>query len=141
VDSLHEAEHVKKEIYGYFPYLNKNAVIFFDDVDSGPYMINQRKDSVVTEIANRKIFNLLEAIFMANLSSIEFSVMRGSTGLARFDKISSLGEQLAQPVRLNARNSKWFWTILSLMHLRKRYEHNNSDSSSFLIDPVEHQEK
>ena len=46
VDSLHTAEHVKKEIYNLFEYLNNDAYIFFDDIDSSPYMSKQRKGSI-----------------------------------------------------------------------------------------------
>ena len=104
VDSLHTAEHVKKEVYGYYPYLNKGAVIFFDDVDSAPYMQGQRKDSIETEIANRSIFKLLSGIFRANIEQIDFTVMYGSTGLGRFDKLVSIGKILAEPALVAERD-------------------------------------
>ena len=72
VDSLHTQSHVLKEVYGFFEYVKPKGVIYFDDIDSGPYMNGQRKDSISTEIVNRKIFDLLEAIFRANYSSIDF---------------------------------------------------------------------
>ena len=78
IDSLHTESHVLKEIYGFFEYIKPKGIIYFDDIDSGPYMNGQRKDSVSTEIVNRQIFNLLEAIFRANYSSIDFSINRGS---------------------------------------------------------------
>ena len=53
-----------------------DAYIFFDDVDSNPYMSKQRKDSVNIEIANREIYKLLEAISMILLEicSINFVI-------------------------------------------------------------------
>ncbi len=63
VDSLHTAEHVKKEIYNLFEYLNNDAYIFFDDIDSSPYMSKQRKDSVNIEIANRKNIYIIRGYF------------------------------------------------------------------------------
>ena len=54
VDSLHTESHVLKEIYGFFEYIKPNGLIYFDDIDSGPYMSGQRKDSINTEIDNRK---------------------------------------------------------------------------------------
>ena len=101
VDSLHTAEHVKKEIYNLFEYLNNDAYIFFDDIDSSPYMSKQRKDSVNIEIANRKIFILLEAIFRGNIDKIDFEIMRGSTGLGIYKKRKKLGEKLNPPIFIN----------------------------------------
>lgn len=79
VDSLHTAEHVYHEVYGFFPYVKYNGVIYFDDIDSGPYKNGQRKDSVSVEIANRNIFKLLEGIFEANINDLNFEIIRGST--------------------------------------------------------------
>jgi predicted O-methyltransferase YrrM len=113
VDSLHTAEHVKKEVYGFYPYLNQGAVVFFDDVDSGPYMLRRRKDSVRTEVANRRIHKLLEAIFRANIGQIDYTVMYGSTGLGRFDKLAPIGETLAEPDMVVERNNRALWRALS----------------------------
>lgn len=113
VDSLHTAEHVKKEVYGFYPHLKQGAVIFFDDVDSGPYMLRRRKDSVKTEVANRRIHKLLEAIFRANMGQVDYSVVYGSTGLGRFDKHAPLGARLAEPEMVVERNNRALWRLLS----------------------------
>ena len=135
IDSLHTQKHVFNEIYNYFEYVKKDGVIFFDDVDSGPYMKKQRKDSINTEIENRKIFDLLEAIFRANYSSIDFSVNYGSTGLAKFVKHSNLGDKLNFPLFISKRRFRIFWRILEFMSLKKSYKHNYSSNDSFLISP------
>ena len=135
VDSLHTQSHVSKEIYSFFEYIKPKGVIYFDDIDSGPYMNGQRKDSVSTEIVNRKIFNLLEAIFRANYSSIDFSINRGSTGLAKFVKNSELGDKLNPPIFIKKRQFKFFWKLLEILRLKKTYRHNNSSNESFLINP------
>lgn len=135
VDSLHTQSHVLKEVYSYFEYIKPNGVIYFDDIDSGPYMSGQRKDSVSTEISNRKIFDLLEAIFRSNYSSIDFSINRGSTGLAKFIKNSELGDKLNAPLFIKKRQFKFFWKLLEILKLKKTYRHNNSTNESFLINP------
>ena len=104
VDSLHTAKHVKKEIYSYFQFIKKEGLLIFDDIDSDPYMMGQRKDSVGTEIANRKIYKLLEAIFRANMNKIDFKILRGSTGLGIFKKLTNLDEKLDQPYYIKERN-------------------------------------
>ncbi len=135
VDSLHNAEHVKKEIYNFFEYLNNGAYIFFDDIDSSPYMNKQRKDSVNIEIANRNIFRLLEAIFRGNMDKIDFEIMRGSTGLGIFKKRKNLGEKLNPPIFIHERNNIFLSKIFHKILLKKSYKHNTETSSSFLIDP------
>ena len=37
IDSLHKREHVQNELFLYYPFMNKDSVIFFDDIDSIPY--------------------------------------------------------------------------------------------------------
>ncbi|QEF98718.1 Cephalosporin hydroxylase [Stieleria maiorica] len=126
VDSLHTADHVYKEVYGYYPYLNKGAVIFFDDIDSAPYMMGQRKDSVSTEIANRDILSLVESIFMANLKDLDLTIFRGSTGLARLAKRSEKGATLAQPKYCKKRNNRRAWQVIYRLIGKTSYRHGVS---------------
>ena len=135
IDSLHTESHVLKEVYGFFEYIKPNGIIYFDDVDSGPYMNKQRKDSINTEINNRKIFNLLEAIFRANYSSIDFSIHQGSTGLAKFIKYSKIGDKLNDPLFVSKRRLRLFWRLLEIINLKKSYRHNDNTNDSFLINP------
>lgn len=133
VDSLHTSDHVKKEVYGYFRWVKRGGVIFFDDVDSGPYMIGQRKDSVSMEITNRKILNLLEAIFRANMDSIDFSIMRGSSGLAKFVKRTELGDDLITPLYISERRWRLGWRIFEVLS-RKVLRQTDK---TFITDPRE----
>jgi predicted O-methyltransferase YrrM len=135
VDSLHTVKHVQKEIYNFFEYLNEDAYIFFDDIDSGPYMFKQRKDSVGIEIANRKIYKLLEAIFRANIDRLDFEIMRGSTGLGVFRKRVPLGEKLNPPILLRQRNNYLINKIFQKISFKKSYHHNTNSFDSFLISP------
>jgi len=134
VDSLHTPEHVRREIYGYFPYLTKGAVIFFDDIHSDPYMMGQRKDSVHIEIANREIFELIEAVFRANRNTLNMIEYHGSTGLCRLEKLSEIGQKLNEPVRIKKRNNKLFWRIVNSITNKKQYHHDINANDSFLID-------
>tara|TARA_X000000950_G_scaffold289243_2_gene411195 strand:- start:16798 stop:17562 length:765 start_codon:yes stop_codon:yes gene_type:complete len=135
IDSLHTATHVKKEFYNFYEYLNKNAYIFFDDIDSNPYMANQRKDSINTEIANREILKLLEAIFRANMDKIDFEIMRGSTGLGIFKKLNNLGEKLNPPNYIEERNNLIINKIFQKILLKKSYQHDDKSDKSFIIKP------
>ena len=135
IDSLHTAKHVQKEIYNFFEYLNEDAYIFLDDIDSGPYMSKQRKDSIGTEIANRKIYKLLEAIFRANMDKLDFEIMRGSTGLGILRKRVPLGEKLNPPILLRERNNYLINKIFQRISFKKSYRQNTNNFGSFLISP------
>lgn len=94
VDSLHTAEHVEREIRTWFDLVRQGGDIFFDDVDSAPYLAGRRKDNAKMEIANRRIRALIEHVFQSNLDRTELALFLGSTGLARLRKRAALGEGL-----------------------------------------------
>ena len=113
IDSLHTPKACLQRNLWVVSFIKKNGVIFFDDIDSGPYLIGQRKDSVDTEIANRNIYELIEAIFMANLNIIDLNYTRGSTGLARIDKICSRQNYLNPPKFIKKRSNLLIWKIIN----------------------------
>ncbi len=94
IDSLHTAEHVKKELYTYFPLMNRYSKIFLDDIDSFPYMRGNRKDNKAIEIANNEIYRLIREVFYMNMDQLELNMIHGSTGLAELTKLSAKGVQL-----------------------------------------------
>tara|TARA_B100000242_G_C43052122_1_gene491654 strand:- start:86 stop:856 length:771 start_codon:yes stop_codon:yes gene_type:complete len=134
IDSLHTPAHVFKEVYGWFPFLKKGGVIFFDDVDSNPYMRGQRKDNVGIEISNRKILELIESIFVSNLDIVDLTLIKGSTGLARIDKICDKEMRLKLPKKIKKRNNPLIWKVLNIFFRKKQYTHNINTNESFLID-------
>ena len=113
IDSLHTPEHVYGEIYGWFPFLNKNGIIFFDDIDSGPYLQGQRKDNVHIEISNRKILELIESIFISNINILDLSIIKGSTGLGILKKICTSKFELKKPKSIKKRKNLLLWKIYS----------------------------
>ena len=121
IDSLHRKEHVEKELYFYYPYMNKNSTIFFDDIDSFPYMMNQRKDNIGCEIENRRILEFVESVFYANLDFINFSTQKGSTGLARLDITFEKKDKLQIPKKFLKRKNKILWRLIYLVILKKSY--------------------
>lgn len=131
VDSLHTALHVSKEIDAYFEHLNKNSKIFFDDIDSNPYMRGHRKDNPMTELSNRQIFNLLKSIFYNNIDQLDMTVSLGSTGLVEFTKHSELGSKLKLATKYpSERNFKG----INLLRTRfGNYYSQKGDNSDMLI--------
>ena len=134
VDSLHTFEHVRNEVYSWFPYLNRGCSIFFDDIDSGPYMRGQRKDNLYIEQSNRMIHRLILSIFRSNIDLLDLSIMYGSTGLANLTKICDKQICLRDIHSIPERHYNIFTRILNRISFRKSYQHTLCDSDSFLID-------
>lgn len=124
IDSLHHVDHIKKELYGYFQYLNPGAYIFFDDVDHEKYALNQKKDSVSFEITNRKIYDFLDAVFRGNQNQLDLCIMKGSTGLAIMRKYSNKRSNLLKPKFLRKRSLKLFWKLIYKLNFKKEYSAN-----------------
>ncbi|WP_299470498.1 class I SAM-dependent methyltransferase [uncultured Roseibium sp.] len=111
IDSLHTTEHVKKELYGFFPYVREGGVIFFDDIDSAPYCEGGELDSFYVELENRRILRFVNDVFEANMKQLDLTIYRGWTGLARLEKRSSLMAELSEPQGLKERKSKKLWKL------------------------------
>ena len=140
VDSLHTPDHVYKEIYGWFPFLKRGGYMYFDDIDAGPYQLGMRKDNASIEFSNRKIFELIEAVFQANLNIVDLDLMRGSTGLACLKKISGKGSQLQSPKFIRKRNNPLLWKLINTLLRRTNYKHSPESNKSFLIDVTKYKD-
>jgi len=91
IDSRHVKSHVEKELTGWYPFMNKGAHIFFDDVDSHPYRKGQRKDKFRSEFGLDEIREYIEAFFYSNENDLYLDIMFGTTGLAHLYKLSTKG--------------------------------------------------
>lgn len=111
VDSLHQRDHVEKELMRWYPYLNEGANIFLDDVDSHPYRRGNRKDNVRAEIAFDEIRELVQGFFYANEDDLSLEIVFGSTGLAHMRKLSPRGTA-PQPARQLTHRRNTLTTIL-----------------------------
>ena len=86
IDTLHEAEHVKKLIYAYYPLIKKNGYIFIDDISHLPYLKNKIRDNFYCEINNRETLELLISIYSENYNNFDLSFSFVSSGLAIIKK-------------------------------------------------------
>lgn len=107
VDSKHTPEHVRREVYTYFKFVRKGGRIFFDDIDSAPYMRGRRKDSVAVEIANRNIFRVIQSIYYNNINILKFEAKFGSTGLAILTKPRNSGP-ISLPIKIYQSRDPYF---------------------------------
>ena len=86
IDSLHEASHVKKLFYRYYPILKNNGYIFIDDISHLPYLKNKERDNFYCEINNRETFELLISIYSKNFENFDLDFSFMSSGLAIIKK-------------------------------------------------------
>ena len=103
IDTLHEAEHVKKLIYGYYPLLKKNGYLFIDDVSHLPYLKNMPRNNFYCEINNKETFDLLLAIYSENYEKFDLNFSFSSSGLAIIQKKNE--SNLIQSHNLNLREN------------------------------------
>ena len=86
IDTLHEANHVKKLINEYYPLVKTGGFIFIDDISHLPYLKNKRRDNFYCEINNKETFDLLISIYSENTENFDLSFTFVSSGLAIIKK-------------------------------------------------------
>ena len=86
IDTIHEANHVRKLIYGYYPLIKKGGFIFIDDISHLPYLKNKDRDNFYCEINNKETFDLLISIYSENTENFDLNFTFVSSGLAIIKK-------------------------------------------------------
>ena len=89
IDSLHEADHVEKLIYGYYKKLNNNGYIFIDDTSHLPYLKDKPRNNFYCEINNQETFNRLLEIYSENFKNIDLNFSFKASGLCIIKKINN----------------------------------------------------
>ena len=91
VDTIHNVDHVEKEVDKWFPLLNKGAWAFFDDVDAHGYRPGQKKSNRMSEFAIDDLHNFVMNFYHSNEDQYYLDICYGSTGMACLRKISPIG--------------------------------------------------
>ena len=86
IDTLHEANHVKKILYGYYPMIKKDGYIFIDDISHLPYLKDKDRSNFYCEINNKETFEILISIYSENIENFDLSFSFISSGLAILKK-------------------------------------------------------
>ena len=89
IDSLHEASHVEKLIYNYYPIINVGGYIFIDDISHIPYLKNKERNNFYCEINNKETFEKILSIYSKNLEQFDLNFSFFSSGLAIIKKINN----------------------------------------------------
>lgn len=132
VDSLHELNHVIKETQAWWPLMNADSHLFFDDISTGPYKVGARKDSASTEINNAEILDYIQRLYFSNTESMSLQVLYGSTGLACVTKHSPRGHELLPCTEAPIRRRRWYWGLRRRLGVSKSYD-RKEDGSDFLV--------
>ena len=90
IDTLHEAAHVKKIIYGYYNLLKPGGYLFIDDISHLPYIGKNKKTDFYCEINNRETFNTILEIYYFNYENFSLNFSFESSGLAIIKKKNNL---------------------------------------------------
>ena len=90
LDSLHEAEHVEKIFYEYYPMLNVNGYFIIDDISHLPYLQNKDRNNFYCEINNKETFEKILEIYNTNEKLFDLNFTFVSSGLAIIKKKEEL---------------------------------------------------
>ena len=101
LDTIHEAEHVKKIIYNYFNLLEVNHCFFIDDINWIPYLRKSEKDRFYGEINNHETFEKILEIYYSNRDNLVIDFTFHGTGMCKIKKITNA--DLNQPKKINTR--------------------------------------
>lgn len=105
IDSAHSRRHVERVLLSWWPFLNHQSFVFFDDIDPNPYRKGHRKDRYSSEIARREVSEFTKEFFYANEDEMFLEHHFGSTGLAKMTKLSAKGTPPNSPVPLVDRSA------------------------------------
>lgn len=86
IDTLHEAKHVEKIIYGYYELINIGGYIFIDDISHLPYLNENSKNNFYCEINNKETFQKILEIYYYNQTKFDLNFSFISSGLAVLKK-------------------------------------------------------
>ena len=90
LDSLHEAEHVKKIFYHYYDRLKLNGLFFIDDISWLPYLKKEERDNFYCEINNQETFKKLLEIYYSNIDNFDLTFNFTSSGSCKILKKKNL---------------------------------------------------
>tara|TARA_B100000674_G_C37524097_1_gene770775 strand:- start:65 stop:694 length:630 start_codon:yes stop_codon:yes gene_type:complete len=86
IDTVHEADHVEKIIFGYYDLVKPNGYIFIDDISHLPYLKNSDRDNFYCEINNLETFKRILQIYSNNINNFDLNFNFTSSGLAILKK-------------------------------------------------------
>ncbi len=118
IDTLHEANHVKKLFYAYYPMIKKDGYIFIDDISHLPYLKGKKRDNFYCEINNKETFDILLSIYAENIENFDLNFSFISSGLGIIKKKNE--NSLIKNKKLPDRNKSFKNTLRKLWRKMKK---------------------
>ena len=118
IDSFHEANHIKKIFYNYYKLLNKNGIIFIDDISWLPYAKKSYRESGGMYQANYKTFEKLLEIKFNNFDKLNMEFCFDNSGTAKIIKKSET--EIKEPKIVEKATSLKTW----ILNIYKKFINN-----------------
>ena len=101
LDPFHNANHIEKIIYHYYPKLKLNGQFIIDDISWVPYLKDAKRNSFNCERNNNETFERIMEINYGNSQNIELYFSFIGSGLAKIIKRSN--NDLLMPKKIKTR--------------------------------------
>ena len=112
IDTIHQANHVKKLFYEYYPLLKSGGYIFIDDISHLPYLKNKDRNNFYCEINNKETFETILTIYSENQKNFELNFSFFSSGLAIIKKLNQNQLNPSNKLKLRDRTIKNYLRLL-----------------------------
>jgi hypothetical protein len=86
IDSFHDAEHVAKIFFHYYPFLKDNGYLIIDDISWVPYSKKNERDNFNSEINNHETFHKILDIYNSNTNNFNLTFNFRGSGIAKIIK-------------------------------------------------------
>ena len=117
LDSFHDASHIQKIFYHYYPLLKVGGVFVFDDISWLPYLKDKKRNNFNCEINNQEIFNKILEIKSENENLVDLYFSFIGSGSAKIIKKSN--EILRKTKKLQSRKYSIKNIIRKIVYLIK----------------------
>lgn len=101
LDTIHEADHVKKILFKYYDFLEVNHCFFIDDISWLPYLKSSEKNKFNIEINNFETFQIILDIYYANRENFDLEFNFEGTGICKIKKKNN--NKLTEPKKIKTR--------------------------------------
>ena len=89
IDSLHEANHVKKVFFNYYNFMKVGGICVIDDISWIPYTVGKKKTNAYVTITNIRIFNKILEIYNSNINKFTLEFFFEGSGYAIITKLDN----------------------------------------------------
>ena len=89
LDSFHNANHVEKIFYHYYPMVKQDGYFVIDDINWMLYSKNNTRDNFNSEINNYETFFKILDIYNSNIDNFDLSFDFIGSGIAKIRKITN----------------------------------------------------